>query len=155
MRDPIKGAISSNLPANVVGTFSTSVQSGLQDELDLVMVISPAGETSIDNTGNTLVRRLRPRFGVVGNVVDPSTGIVKTIGMSLTADFNFSVSDEAKGKAYMKETLVAFQQRVSTWTPETITAFIESSYALGKNYSDTTAQTAAGTAAKALWISGI
>lgn len=155
MRNSVNGVFTGNLILNPLGTFSTSVASGLQDELQLVGLVASAGETSRDASGAVRTRRMRPRFGVNGNIVDPNTGEVITVGVSTAVDFNMRVSDETKGKAYLRETMLASQQRWANMTPATIDAFVDAIYDLSKNYGGTAEADAADSALKALWASNI
>lgn len=151
MRKAIVGAITGNLPSNVVGTTPTSIASGLNDDLGIVAVVAAAGETSLNAQGKVTVRRLRTRMGIVANVIDPVTGVNKTVGTANTLEYNFGVSDEALAKAYMLEAITLTKERWTAMTQAQIEEFVDSCYALGGDFANETVQDAVEAKFKALW----
>lgn len=147
--------IAANLPANQIGSVptlnSTAVGVGnpflaIEADLELNGVISTAGEVFRMTDGTIRSRRLRPRVGVSANVVDPTTGQEKTIGVAMTHDYNMGITDELLGKAYMYECLVAFKQKVGSLSPADMQAMVNASYDYAKNMADASTEAAVNSA---------
>lgn len=103
--------------------------------------VAPAGATMLTGNG-ILSKRARPRFGVGAEVINPSTGEVLPMGVSSTHDFNFSVSDEAVGKAKMLEVLKAHRTQVASQTDAQLATYVDAVYAWSKDLGNVSKQNA-------------
>lgn len=136
-----------DLTANQQGEVPSTVAG--DNPLKRYGYVAPAGATML--TGNrVLARRARPRYGIGAEIINPSTGEVVPMGVSETHDFNFSVSDEAAGKAKMLEVLKAHRAQVAAQTDASMATYVDAVYDWSKDIGNVSKQTALDSAYKAL-----
>lgn len=136
-----------DLTANQQGEVPSTVAG--DNPLKRYGYVAPAGATLLTGS-SVLARRARPRFGIGAEVINPSTGEVIPMGVSVTHDFNFSVSDEVAGKAKMLEVLKAHRTQVAAQTDALLAIYVDAVYAWGKDIGDVSKQAALDSAYKVL-----
>lgn len=136
-----------DLTANLQGDVPSTIAG--DNPLKRYGYVAPAGATMLTGSG-VLAKRARPRFGVGAEVINPSTGEVLPMGVSSTHDFNFSVSDEAVGKAKMLEVLKAHRTLIAAQTDAQLATYVDAVYTWSKDLGNVSKQTALNDAYKAI-----